>query len=769
MHGLPISTPYLTKDYLQQKRFQAQSIGTTYVYDYPDMFRQMVDLQWKQYSEERPSETVKVPDKLMDFVELILDPETESRLIEQKRVPGENNVGMVAWRLTLYTPEYPDGRDVIVIANDITYLIGSFGPREDKVFGLASEIARKMKIPRVYLSANSGARIGLAEEVKSLFRIAWDDPNEPDRGFRYLYLTPEDYAKLSASNSIRAVLIDDEGESRYKITDIIGKDDGLGVENLRYAGMIAGETSRAYDEVVTISMVSCRAIGIGSYLVRLGQRVIQIENSQIILTGYAALNKVLGREVYASNNQLGGIQIMYYNGISHKTEPRDLDGIYTILRWLSYVPKDKISPLPVIKPADPVDREVGYMPTKAPYDPRWMLAGRPNPNNPDEWESGFFDRGSWSEVMQPWAQTVVAGRARLGGVPVGAIAVETRTVELKLPADPANLDSEAKTVSQAGQVWFPDSAYKTAQAVQDFSREGLPLFIFANWRGFSGGMKDMYEQIMKFGAYIVDALRQYKQPVIIYIPPNGELRGGAWAVVDPTINSRYMEMYADPESRGGVLEPEGIVEIKFRKKDLVKVMRRIDPVMKELQERSNAIAQGQPPPERKSSISQTVERKPCPEVAELEQRMAEREKYLLPIYHQVSVHFADLHDTPERMHEKGTISDIVPWRESRKLLYWRLRRLILQDRIVSRLVDANPDYAEGVQAEATLRRWFIEDKGASKSYEWDSNEVVVGWLEEQLGRPADRSIVQRNLHFVKKDSVLNRIKESLEVSRTFAF
>lgn len=90
-----------------------------------------------------------MPDKLMDFVELILDPETETRLIEQKRVPGENNVGMVAWRLTLFTPEYPDGRDIIVISNDITHLIGSFGPREDKVFGLASEIARNLKIPRV--------------------------------------------------------------------------------------------------------------------------------------------------------------------------------------------------------------------------------------------------------------------------------------------------------------------------------------------------------------------------------------------------------------------------------------------------------------------------------------------------------------------------------------------------------------------------------------------------------------------------------------------
>ena len=44
-------------------------------------------------------------------------------------------------------------------------------------------------------------------------------------------------------------------------------------------------------------------------------------------------------------------------------------------------------------------------------------------------------------------------------------------------------------------MWFPDSANKTAQAVLDFSREELPLIIFANWRGFSGGLKDMYEQV----------------------------------------------------------------------------------------------------------------------------------------------------------------------------------------------------------------------------------------------------------------------------------
>ena len=37
---------------------------------------------------------------------------------------------------------------------------------------------------------------------------------------------------------------------------------------------------------------------------------------------------------------------------------------------------------------------------------------------------------------------------------------------------------------------------------------------------------------------IVDALVEYKHPVFVYIPPNGELRGGAWVVIDPTINDK---------------------------------------------------------------------------------------------------------------------------------------------------------------------------------------------------------------------------------------
>ncbi|CAB1321598.1 unnamed protein product [Coregonus sp. 'balchen'] len=636
LHGMLINHPYVTKDLLQSKRFQAQTLGTTYVYDFPEMFRQALFKLWG------PGDSY--PKDVLMCTELVLDP--QDRLVQMNRLPGDNQVGMVAFRMRMKTPEYPEGRDIIVICNDITYMIGSFGPQEDQLFLRASEMARAEGIPRIYISANSGARIGLAEEIRHMFQVAWIDPQDPYKGFKYLYLTPQDYTRISSSNA------------------------GLGVENLRGSGTIAGETSQAYDEIITISMVTCRAIGIGAYLVRLGQRIIQVENSHIILTGAGALNKVLGREVYTSNNQLGGVQIMHNNGVTHTTVPDDFEG-------------NKHSPVPVIPPKDPVEREIEFTPTKAPYDPRWLLAGRPHPTVKGAWQSGFCDHGSFMEVMGSWAQTVVVGRARLGGIPLGVIAVETRTVEVAIPADPANLDSEARLVQQAGQVWFPDSAFKTAQAIRDFNH--------------------MYDQVLKYGAYIVDGLREFRQPVLIYIPPHAELRGGSWVVIDPTINLLCMELYADRESRGGVLEAEGTVEIKYRRKDLLKTMRRIDSVY--------------------AGLAEQLGKQPA--------KLRAREEFLLPIYHQVAVQFVDLHDTPGRMQEKGAITDILDWKNVRSFFYWRLRRLLLEGVVKCEVLQANPELSDG-HIQSMLRRWFVETEGTVQAYLWDNNKAVRAKISHLL-------------------------------------
>lgn len=526
MHLRSVSTPYPTKEWLQPKRYKAHLMGTQYVYDFPELFRQAFSNSWtKAVAKHAPmAESQPAPGECIEYHELVLD--DSDTLAEVAREPGTNSHGMVGWILTAKTPEYPRGRRFIIIANDITYQIGSFGPQEDKFFNKCTELARKLGIPRIYLSANSGARIGMADELIPHFSVAWNDPKRPDVGFKYLYLTPEKRAQLNAKE-VLTELITEDGEERHKITTIVGAKDGLGVECLRGSGLIAGATSKAYEDIFTITLVTCRSVGIGAYLVRLGQRAIQIEGQPIILTGAPALNKVLGREVYTSNLQLGGTQIMYQNGVSHMTASDDFQGVEKIVDWMSFIPDRKHQPVPVSPSSDSWDRDVGFFPpSKQAYDVRHLIGGK---DDGQGFLGGLFDKDSFQEALGGWAKTVVVGRARLGGIPMGVIAVETRTVTNITPADPANPDSMEQITNEAGGVWYPNSAFKTAQALKDFNYgEQLPVMILANWRGFSGGQKDMYDEVLKYGSYIVDALVKYEQPIFVYIPPFGELRGGSW-------------------------------------------------------------------------------------------------------------------------------------------------------------------------------------------------------------------------------------------------
>ncbi|KAJ2657882.1 acetyl-coenzyme-A carboxylase [Coemansia sp. RSA 1199] len=279
---------------------------------------------------------------------------------------------------------------------------------------------------------------------------------------------------------------------------------------------------------------------------------------------------------------------------------------------------------------------------------------------------GFFDRGSFVEKLGGWARTVVTGRARLGGIPMGVIAVECRTVENIIPADPANPTSEEQVLQESGTVWYPNSAYKTAQAIANFNNgEQLPLMIFANWRGFSGGQRNIYFEVLKYGAYIDDALTKYKQPVFVYIIPNSEQRGGAWILVDPTINPEMMEVYAD----------------------------------------SNP----------KSKIKQQLEA---------------RERLLLPVYMQIAVQFADLHDRAGRMAAKGVICREVQWTTTCEHLYYRLKRQLLEEAPRRRISTVVPTITRDEQQQL-LHEWFANEENDD---EFEDDKMVAAWLEQKTDR-----------------------------------
>ncbi|KAM4057331.1 acetyl-CoA carboxylase domain-containing protein [Hirsutella rhossiliensis] len=701
LHLLSVSIPYATKNALQPKRYKAHLMGTQYVYDFPELFRQAIQNTWVKAAKNQPALLSQQPKvgECISFTELVLD--DKDSLEEVNREPGTNTCGMVGWVFKARTPEYPAGRRFVVVANDITYKIGSFGPTEDNFFNKCTELARKLGIPRVYLSANSGARLGLADELMPHFKVAWNDPTKQEGGFRYLYL--DEKTKESFKDEVVTEEISEGGEKRHKIITIIGQEDGLGVECLRGSGLIAGATSRAYNDIFTVTLVTCRSVGIGAYLVRLGQRAVQIEGQPIILTGAPALNNLLGREVYTSNLQLGGTQIMYRNGVSHMTANDDFAGVSRIVEWMSFVPEKRNGPVPVSPSADDWDRDIAYCPPqKQPYDVRWMISGKHDEDG--SFQSGLFDKDSFVETLGGWARTVVVGRARLGGIPIGVIAVETRTVENITPADPANPDSIEQLSNEAGGVWYPNSAFKTAQAINDFNNgEQLPLMILANWRGFSGGQRDMYNEVLKYGSLIVDALVKFEQPIFVYIPPFGELRGGSWVVVDPTINPTAMEMYADVESRGGVLEPEGMIGIKFRKEKQLETMARMDPTYAGLRK-------------------QLDEKKLSPEeAAEVKKQMVAREKQLLPVYAQIAVQFADLHDRAGRMKAKGAVRDVLEWTGARRFFYWRLRRRLNEEYILKRMTSSVLSQAK---EQSTAKASDVRARNLHLLASWSR---VVGW------------------------------------------
>ena len=473
--------PYDGANIIQTKRAIARRVGSTYAYDFLRLLEVGLIQEWDTYltSLSEPH-FPSMPTNIFEAQELLEG--ADGDLVPGKREIGTNKVGMVAWLVNMKIPEYPSGR-IVFIYNDVTVQSGSFGVPEDELFFKASKFARMNKIPRVYISCNYGARIGLVENLKPKFNIKFVDDATPSKEFKNLYLT-DDVHKALHEGMINVEKVPEGWANK----DIIGTNEGIGVENLQGRGKIAGETSRAYDEIFTLSYVTGRSVGIGAYLVRLGQRVIQMKQGPMLLTGYGALNKLLGRDVYTSNDQLGGPQVMYPNGCTHEVVDDDQQGVRSIIQWLSFVPKTTDATPAVRLSSDPVNRDVAWKPTPTPYDPRLMLSGTDD-------AGGFFDKGSFKEYLPGWVKSVFMGRGRLGGIPMGVIAVETRLVERIIPADPADPNSRESVMPQAGQILFPDSSYRTPP---DTCEAKPPMLATCDWD--ERGAESIQRQYVKIKA-----------------------------------------------------------------------------------------------------------------------------------------------------------------------------------------------------------------------------------------------------------------------------
>jgi len=226
----------------------------------------------------------------------------------------------------------------------------------------------------------------------------------------------------------------------------------------------------------------------------------------------------------------------------------------------------------------------------------------------------------------------------------------------------------------------------------------------------------MFDEVLKYGALIVDAFVAYQQPVFVFIPPFAEIRGGAWVVLDASINAGVMGMYASKgTARGGVLEANGAASVKYRRNDLIITMHRLDDKLIVL----DATLKEQSDEADRAATSE---------------RIAERERSLLPVYEQLSVQFCELHDTPGRMKAVGVIEREVEWKQARSFFYWRLRRKLAEFDLRRKIIDA-ADVGRGVkalnpiEASALIKQWFLENPQLTDAL-WEEDKVVLSWMAQ---------------------------------------
>lgn len=112
LHGALASAPHQTKDFLQLKRFQAQKYSSTYVYDYPVVFGQVLEEVWRAYGSSPPSSSSPTqtsegkgrdPDagkNLMECKELCLN--SAGELVHVDRPPCLNKVYLNPVLLIIY-------------------------------------------------------------------------------------------------------------------------------------------------------------------------------------------------------------------------------------------------------------------------------------------------------------------------------------------------------------------------------------------------------------------------------------------------------------------------------------------------------------------------------------------------------------------------------------------------------------------------------------------------------------------------------------------
>ncbi len=263
--------------------------------------------------------------------------------------------------------------------------------------------------------------------------------------------------------------------------------------------------------------------------------VMVAETSQMMIAGPALVEQAgLGS---VSKEELGHARIHTTNGSIDDVVDTEAEAFDRALQFLSYLPGNVDGLPPIENWADDPGRREEELVSAVPREPRQAYDMRAI-------ISAVFDRSSdvassFFEIGRDWGTSIIAGLARLDGVPVAVYAEDPRIY---------------------GGGWTNDACRKLIRLADLASLFKLPLIHFEDCPGFVIGKTSEEEGTIRTGSIALVALRQLAVPYCTVLVRKAFGVAGASNRAPGTTSMRM----AWPSADWGSLPLEGGLEVAYR-------------------------------------------------------------------------------------------------------------------------------------------------------------------------------------------------------------
>jgi propionyl-CoA carboxylase beta chain len=283
-----------------------------------------------------------------------------------------------------------------------------------------------------------------------------------------------------------------------------------------------------------ISVVMGPCAGGAVYSPAITDFIFMVKNtSYMFVTGPNVVKTVTHEEV--SFEDLGGAEThASKSGVAHFIYDNEIETLVNVRRLISYLPQNFMD-----KPAD-----LAFDETTLTADKRLDGIIPDNSNKPYDMKQVInllVDDGDFFEVQAEYAENIIIGFGRIGGMSVGIIANQPEVLA-------GVLDIKAST--------------KGARFVRFCDAFNIPLLVLVDVPGFLPGTEQEWGGIIKHGAKLLYAFCEATVPKVTVI--TRKAYGGAYDVM----NSKHIRgdfNFAWPSAEIAVMGPKGAVEIIFKK------------------------------------------------------------------------------------------------------------------------------------------------------------------------------------------------------------